>query len=255
MTSWNSAQYLKFKKERTQPAVDLASRISVKNPKNILDIGCGPGNSTYVLYERYPHADILGIDNSENMIETARAAYPELKFMLCDAEKFSGLEKKFDIVFSNACIQWIPNHAELLSHLMNLLDKGGVLAVQIPANYEEPIYKIIADVSSSDKWKSKFSHPRKLYSLRPNEYYDILSKISSDFNMWCTTYCHRMKSHAQILEWYRGTGLRPYLDVLSEDEQADFEDDIYEVLVNTYPTQQNGEIIFRFPRLFFTAVK
>lgn len=255
MTSWNSAQYLKFKNERTQPAVDLASRISVKNPKNILDIGCGPGNSTHVLYERYPHANILGIDNSENMIATAQTAYPELKFMLCDAEKLSSIEKKFDIVFSNACIQWIPNHAQLLKNMMSLLNTGGVLAVQIPVNYEEPIHKIIADVSSNDKWKSKFSHPRNFYNLRPNEYYDILSGISSDFNMWCTTYCHRMKSHGQILEWYRGTGLRPYLEVLSENEQADFEDDIYEALVNTYPTQQNGEIIFRFPRLFFTAVK
>lgn len=256
MLTWNSNQYLEFKKERTLPATDLANHIAVKNPQHILDIGCGPGNSTFVLAEKFPRADILGIDSSEEMIKSAHTYYPELSFMLCDASAdLSILPHSYDVIFSNACLQWIPDHKSLLPRLMTRLNGGGVLAVQVPINYNEPIHQVIAQVSSSPKWKSKFSNPRIFYTLRPNEYYNILSEIASDFNLWCTTYCHRMQSHEQLLEWYRGTGLRPYLSVLNEEDKAEFEKDIYESIIKVYPIQKNGEIIFNFPRLFFTATK
>lgn len=255
MSNWDSIQYLKFSKERTQPAIDLANRIEI-NPQSIIDIGCGPGNSTAILAEKFLNAKILGIDNSENMIASAKKNYSDIEFMLCDAENgFSELERKFDVVFSNACIQWIPNHEKLLKNMMSLLNKNGILAIQTPMNYEEPIHKIIAKVTKSDKWKDKFPNPRIFYNLMPSEYYDILSKISLDFTMWTTTYFHRMKSHDSIIEWYRGTGLRPYLNVLDENDKLEFEKDIFVEVVKAYPTQRNGEIIFRFPRFFFTARK
>lgn len=254
--SWNSEQYLKFKAERTQPAIDLANRITVRAPTDIIDIGCGPGNSTKILKKRYPNAAVVGADNSENMLEAARKKYPDIEFIICDASRDLGrLCGKFDIVFSNACIQWVPDHHKLLREMMSLLKEGGELAVQIPMNYDEPIHKIIGETASSEKWRDKFNDPRHFYTLTPEKYYDILSEISSDFSMWQTTYFHRMKSHSNIMEWYKSTGLRPYLETLSPADKEEFEKDIFTEVEKAYPKQANGEIIFRFPRLFFKAVK
>lgn len=254
MADWSAAQYLKFKNERTQPAVDLTNRIDHARPKKIIDIGCGPGNSTIVLADRFKDAYILGVDNSENMIERAKADFSGLDFMLCDVNgDLSCLDNDFDVVFSNACIQWIPNHEQLLGKLLGLLKKDGVLAVQIPFNYSEPIQRIIREVSTSEGWRDYFPNPRIFHTLTSREYFDILSGISSDFNIWETTYYHVMKSHHDIIEWYRGTGMRPYLSVLSDEKKIEFERDIYNRLNEYYPKQDNGNIIFRFPRLFFTA--
>lgn len=256
MSDWNSEQYLKYADERTQPSVDLVNRIITENPQKILDVGCGPGNSTNVLAQRFSKAYILGIDNSSNMVETAKKKYPALDFMLYDAGKdLDTLEHDFDIVFSNACIQWIPNHHQLLKKMMERLKSGGILAVQIPDQFEAPIHKIIGEVSSSPKWAPKFQFPQIFHNLRQGEYDDLLSDIASGFSMWQTTYFHKMKSHHDIIEWYRGSGLRPYLNVLSEDEQTAFIQDIYTEVVKAYPLQKNGGIIFRFPRLFFIATR
>jgi Trans-aconitate methyltransferase len=254
MADWDSAQYLKFKNERTQPAIDLVNRISLGNPLKIADIGCGPGNSTQVLAARFPNAKIIGIDSSENMVAAARKQYPGLEFRVGDASgDLTGLGTDFDLVFSNACIQWIEGHERLLPNLMKLLKTGGVLAVQTPMNYEEPIHKLIQRMAASPKWKPFFPHPRIFYNLTQEEYFDLLSEISPDFSIWQTTYFHTMDSHRDIFEWYRSTGLKPYLDVLPEDEKPAFEKEILEGIRAGYPQQRNGKIIFRFPRFFFTA--
>lgn len=256
MFDWSSNQYLKFLKERTQPSIDLANRIMSENPKKIIDIGCGPGNSTRVLADKYPAAHITGADNSQNMIDKAKAENPDLEFMMFDAESdFSDIEKDYDIVFSNACIQWIPNHQVLLKNMMDILKPGGVMAVQLPMNHLEPIHVIIRELAASPEWRSKFNCPRIFYNLTQSEYFDVLSDISSDFNIWQTTYLHRMPSHESIMEWYKGSGLRPYLSALSESDAEKFENEVFTKVIEAYPKQKNGEIIFRFPRLFFTAVK
>jgi len=255
MADWNSDQYLIFKDERTRPSIDLVNRLNIEKPKKIIDIGCGPGNSTQVLAQRFPNAYILGVDNSSNMIKTAKGQYPNLQFKTCDANKdLAMLDNDFDVVFSNACIQWIPNHNQLLKNMIGLLKKGGILAVQMPMNHKEPIHKIISEVSTNEKWKSEFINPRIFYNLTKSEYFDLLSEISSEFSIWETIYYHKLKSHNDIMQWYRGTGLRPYLDVLSDEKKKIFEQDIFERIIKEYPLQKNGEIIFRFPRFFFTAV-
>ena len=149
MADWNSAQYLKFKNERTQPAVDLAMRIK-NNPKTIVDIGCGPGNSTKVLRDIFTDANILGIDNSPNMIEKAKSEHSDIDFDLCDALSLDG---KYDLLFSNACLQWIPNHDTLIPSLMEKLNDGGILAVQVPMNGEEPLFRLIREVANESKWE------------------------------------------------------------------------------------------------------
>lgn len=254
--SWDSAQYLKFKRERTQPSIDLIGRIALSDPETILDVGCGPGNSTEQLKRRYPNAAVYGVDNSEEMLFAAREKYPDIRFGSCDASRELGkLGETYDIVFSNACIQWIPDHPKLLRELMCLLKKGGVLAVQVPMNYDEPIHRIIEETIRTEKWREKIGEPRIFHTLSLEAYYDLLSGLTPEFSMWETVYFHRMRSHADIMEWYGGTGLRPYLDRLSPEEGEAFRADIFRAVERAYPKRANGEIIFRFPRLFFTAVK
>jgi trans-aconitate 2-methyltransferase len=256
MADWNSNLYLKFKNERTQPAIDLVNRIQLENPKKIIDIGCGPGNSTLVLKQKFPQSYILGVDNSPNMIDTAQKDFPEMDFQLCDAGRdLDRLDHDFDLVFSNACVQWIPDHPTLLQKFMDLLQPSGVLAIQTPMNFQEPIHQIIEQVTTSPKWQEFFSHTRIFYNLTPSEYFDLLSELSSDFSIWETTYFHRLESPQDILTWYRSTGMKPYLDQLPEWKKPAFEQDILSGIEKYYPPQKNGKIVFRFPRFFFVAVK
>lgn len=255
MADWNSEQYLKFKAQRTQPAIDLAARLEGA-PREIIDLGCGPGNSTRVLKNRFPNAHIIGADSSENMIAKAREDNPDLEFMLLDLnDDLSAHYDGYDVVFSNACFQWLPDHRELLPRVFGLLKQGGALAVQIPMNFDEPIHKIIGDISESEKWSEKFPEKRIFGTLSQSEYFDILSELTDDFEIWQTTYCHRMPSIESIIEWYRSTGLRTYLAALSDEDGAEFIADITAELEREYPKQKNGEAIFRFPRFFFIAKK
>lgn len=254
MSDWNAEQYAKFKNERTLPAVDLANAIIKDNVRSVLDVGCGIGNSTAVVKKRFPTALVTGIDSSDDMLESARKNVPDAEFIKLDAGKETEkITSRFDVVFSNACIQWIPDHKKLIQNFMRLLNDNGILAVQIPQTSKHPMHEIIKSVSGSEKWKNKINVSRVFYTLREDEYFDILSEISSDFRIWETVYFHRMPSHESIVEWYKGTGLRPYLEQLSDRDKREFERDILAEVQKTYPVQKNGQIIFRFPRLFFTA--
>ncbi len=251
MFEWNANQYLKFKNQRTQPAIDLVNRICVEQPKKIIDLGCGPGNSTAVLAERFQAAKILGVDNSADMIATAKDNYPQLDFAFCDiGGDLSGLDHDFDIVFSNACIQWVPDHLHLLKNLMGLVATGGVLAIQIPFNFSEPIQKIIDEAAFGNPY---LPEKRPYHVLTTGEYFDIFSEISDNFDIWEVAYNHVLDSHRDILEWYRGTGMRPYLSLLPEEQKPLFEQDVLNRIIQNYPVQSNGKVLFRFPRLFMTA--
>lgn len=252
---WDSAAYLQFGAERTQPSVDLVKRIELERPRKLLDVGCGPGNSTQVLADAFPNAlRIIGIDSSPEMIETAKGDHPDMEFRILDASALPSLgENDFDVVFSNACLQWVPDHPRVLRDMLALLRPGGVLAVQLPMNYEEPIHQIIKGLAASDDWRAELADARTFHTLRQEDYFDILAAETGGFQMWQTTYLHRLPSHESIMDWYKGTGLRPYLSLLSEDRARIFERAVLEEIVKRYPKQRNGEIIFRFPRFFFTA--
>lgn len=152
MGDWNSVQYTKFERERTQPSIDLINRLHIE-PKTVLDIGCGPGNSTAQLFRCFPEANILGIDSSDNMLEKASASYPEMKFKKCFVP--DGLEElgKFDLIFSNACLHWIPDHEKLLPKLIEKLNDGGVLAVQMPLVRNAMFYHELNSLAADEKWK------------------------------------------------------------------------------------------------------
>ncbi|MBE6759005.1 MAG: methyltransferase domain-containing protein [Ruminococcaceae bacterium] len=256
MTDWNSALYLQFTKQRTQPAIDLAARLSVSDPCRLLDIGCGPGNSTAVIMERFPQAQATGVDSSENMLAKARADHPSARFELCDVScELSALGGDWDVIFSNACLQWVPDHGRILGELMSMLREGGELAVQMPVNHNEPIERVIAQTAESDRWRAHFSSDGVYHTLTAGEYYDILSAAASCVDIWQTTYYHVMPSHDAIMDWYRSTGLRPYLNVLSDEDKVQFEADVLAGLRREYPLQADGCVLFPFPRLFFIARK
>ncbi len=249
---WDSKQYLKFERERTQPPRDLANRIALNHPKYVLDVGCGPGNSTNVLRERFSDAEILGIDSSPDMIAKAQKQYPDMKFQLFNVEKsIASLERKWDVIFSNACIQWVPDHSRLLRDMLSVLNPGGVIAVQIPKQADAPVHRILRALIEEPEWKCEFPEPRLFFSLSPEEYFDLFTELGVEFSIWETIYYQTVHSHEKILEWYRGSGLRPYLAVLADERKKEFETAVLERIRANYPVQKDGSIIFRFPRLFF----
>jgi trans-aconitate 2-methyltransferase len=251
---WNPNLYLKFGKERIQPTIDLVNKIDFNNPQKIIDIGCGPGNSTQVLSEKWPEAKITGIDNSEAMIEKAQKDLPLLNWKLMDAGK-DDINEKYDIVFSNATIQWIPNHAELLLKFSKIMTENGIIALQIPQFLEMPISKSIARVAEDKMWAARTQKINNYFTIHHySYYYNELSKLFGKIEMWETHYMHIMDSHQSILDMIASTGLRPYLATLeSEKDQEDFKNSVLEKIRTDYPEQENGKVIFPFQRLFFIA--
>lgn len=211
MSDWNATQYTKYEKERTRPSHDLIRQLAF-SPKTVLDIGCGPGNSTVQLHYAFPDAHILGVDGSENMLEKARQNHPELSFQSCFVPDELDELGKFDLVFSNACLHWIPDHPTLLPAI---LDKsvcdGGCLAVQMPMVQTAPFYKILGELVKESRWE-KLGSVQNFHNLSPDATYDILSTCTTTIDMWETVYYHVVPDHKAVLEWYKGSGLRPYLD-------------------------------------------
>lgn len=256
MLNWNAEQYSKFETERTLPASDLAVAIKHDNVRTAIDIGCGIGNSTRVLCERFKDAVIVGADNSEDMLKAAKKNNPELKFIMLDAEnETENIKERYDVVFSNACIQWISNHKKLLRDMFSLLNDGGVLAVQIPLQSKHPVHKVMQAMAASDRWSGILSSGRRYNNLTEGEYFDLLSELTNDFRIWETTYYYIMPSYESIAEWYKGTGMRPYLKQLPEEDRGEYIEDFVKRIKEIYSVQKNGSIILKYPRLFFTAKK
>jgi trans-aconitate 2-methyltransferase len=254
---WNPDLYLKYRNERTQPSIDLINRIHVDfSPSRIIDIGCGPGNSTQVLAQRWPVSFIVGIDNSTSMIEKAKKDYPNQEWILADAATFSS-ERTYDVVFSNATIQWVPDHEQLIGRFCDLVSERGVLAVQIPKFRDMPLGQAIERVAQKPCWAARTKGCAKLFTYHDYPfYYDLLSKKIRFIEMWETTYIHVLDSQAAILDWTRGTGLRPYLDRISDDAgRQGFEEDVLHEVGKYYPQSENGKVLFPFTRLFFIGYK
>jgi trans-aconitate 2-methyltransferase len=256
MGQWNPDQYLKFENERTQPAVDLAARTIHPNPQTIIDVGCGPGNSTRVLKEKWPDAEITGIDSSPEMIEKAGKDYPDGKWIVKDAAKID-LNRSYDIVFSNAAIQWVSDHEKLIERFSRILNPRGVLAVQVPANSRSPLHQALTMVSSLPKWNEYTAGCRDLINYRDADYYyPILCRLFSRITIWETAYYHILNSHQDMMEWYKGTGMKPFLDSIPDKKlKKEFEKEVLDACRIFYPVQNNGKILFPFQRLFFTGCK
>lgn len=252
---WNPELYLRFNKERSQPAIDLLNRIEVDAPRKILDVGCGPGNSTRVLAQRWPRADVLGIDNSVAMITKAKADYPQAKWAVMDALAISYTDE-FDILFSNAVIHWVPDHEMLFNKLMQALTINGILAIQMPLYHEMPVYALVEKLYNERFPTTPFASDRVFHFHSANYYYDLLRQLQCPFSLWETSYIHVMASHEQILEMIQSTGLKPYLDAIGDDAQrTDFANLVLHNLPTIYQRQRDGHVLFPFKRLFLLAGK
>ncbi len=255
MPQWDAAQYLKFATERTQPAVDLIQRIEL-TPRRIVDLGCGPGNSTEALRRRWPDAHIVGIDRSPEMIAAAKAAYPEGTWEIGDAGSWSAGEL-FDLVYANAMLHWLPDHTRVCRHWMEQVAPGGALAVQQPAHHDSPVHREMIEVSRDAAWDERMHAARTAITREPPSfYYDVLQPLATRLNLWETTYYHILPGPEAVLEWFRGTGLRPFLEALSsDDERARFERMLLDRYTASYPRRASGKILFPFRRLFFVAYR
>lgn len=245
---------MKFAKERTQPSLDLISRLADISPSSVIDLGCGPGNSTAALKARFGNASILGVDASDNMLEKASKSYPDIQFKKCLLpEGLDDIDGKFDLIFSNACIQWIPEQKKLLTVMADKLTQNGVIAVQCPYIQAAPFYKVLYKLIE-EKY-TKLSRVNNFHNLLPDEYYDLLCELGLEPTIWHTVYYHVVPSHEGIIDWYRGSGLRPYLDVLDSCEKEELEAQLLEEIRRAYPVNKNSRVILKMPRIFFIAHK
>lgn len=257
MPSWDSGQYLKFAAERTQPAIDLALRTGVSTPRRVVDLGCGPGNSTAVIARRWPDAGLTGIDNSSAMLATAARDFPQWKWRHGDIAAWHA-EEPFDVVFSNAALQWVPEHAKLFPHLLRQVAPGGALAVQMPANLDAPPHRITRELAASAAWRAHFvTPPREWHVHAPEFYYDALvAAKATRLDLWCTDYVHVLGGVEGIVEWHRGTGLRPWLDALPDDATREKFLAAYRARLAPYfPPRPDGRVLFPFRRLFLVAYR
>lgn len=256
MINWNPNQYLKFVKERTQPSIDLAAKVQIDSPAAVIDIGCGPGNSTEVLRKRWPHAKLTGLDSSPVMIDRARTDHPDIEWISGDAASF-GFEEKYDVVFSNAALQWIPDHESLVPRLYAIVAKGGALAVQVPADFESPLRKAIVSVSKKPKWSMYTADCVHLVNYRTADYYyDILTQLTGQLDLWETTYYHILPSHSDLVEWYKGTGMKPFLERLPDEKsRMEFEREVLDRCKIGYKTSVDDKVLYPFRRIFFVVYK
>lgn len=253
---WSAQQYLKFEDERTRPARDLLAQIAQETIQSGYDLGCGPGNSTELLTTRFGTDVITGIDSDDDMLDKAKKRLPQTRFEQADLSDWRPKHKS-DLFFANAVFQWLPNHLERLVTLMDHLNEGGALAVQMPDNLDEPSHQLMEETGKSGPWAKTFAGGKIRRKPLPLEsiYYNALQPQSAKINIWRTTYYHPMDSAEAIVEWVKATGLRPYLDAVGAKDQQAFLQGYTQRINEAYPAMADGKRLLAFPRLFIVAVK
>lgn len=260
MTSeaWEAARYLTFESERTQPCRDLVARLGAVEPGTIVDLGCGTGSSTAVLRERWPHANILGVDSSAEMLDRARAALPSVRFEEGDLRSWVS-EGPAGLVFSNAALQWVPDHPTELPRLWRQVAEGGALAFQVPVRGDPSPAWVEAwtNVLSRRPWVDHGPFdPRASPVLGSTDYYRLLAPTARRVELWETEYVHVMAGPSAIVEWTRATALRPWLARLGDGARSKaFLEEYAREVARSYPPQPNGMLLFPFRRRFVAAYR
>jgi trans-aconitate 2-methyltransferase len=256
MEDWSARQYLKFEDERTRPPRDLLAQVPLQNPQLIVDLGCGPGNSTELLVARFPQAQVIGLDSSPDMLRKASERLPNCIFVQGDIATWKP-DSNTELIFSNAVLQWLPDHQPVMRRLVEALPKGGVLAVQMPDNTREPGLVFQREVGESGPWRD---HPEIKAAARkdlspPEAYYDLLKPVCSRIEIWHSVYNHVMPSPQAITEWFKGSSLQPFLSPLDAAAREQFLAAYSEKIVGAYKPRFDGKLLLRFPRLFIIAVR
>ena len=247
---WSAKQYLKFADERTRPPRDLLAQVPLNSPRRVVDLGCGPGNSTELLVERFPHAEVIGIDSSPDMVRQAREQLPRCAFIEGDLSTWMPAQET-NLLFGNAVFHWVPDHPKVLARLLKSLPPAGVLAVQMPDNTNEPalilMEKVAASIAQANAARNDLP--------RPEGYYDLLRPLCSKIDIWHTHYNHIIADHAGVVEWFKGSGLRPFLAPLDASMRETFIAKYTDEIRLAYPARSDGKIMLKFPRLFILAVR
>jgi trans-aconitate 2-methyltransferase len=256
MDDWSARQYLKFEDERTRPPRDLLAQVPLQRPRLVVDLGCGPGNSTELLVERFPQSEVVGLDSSPDMLRKARERLPKCTFVEADIESWAA-DPRADLLFANASFQWIPDHPQVLRRLLEALPAGGVLAVQMPDNTREPSHMLQREVAASGPWADNpemRAAPRSDL-LPPKAYYDLLKPVCTRIDIWHSIYNHVMATPQAIVEWFKGSALQPYLSPLDPAAREQFLAAYTEKIVAAYKPRVDGKVLLKFPRLFIVAVR
>lgn len=251
-TDWSPSTYLKFEDERTRAARDLLAQVRSERVQKIVDVGCGPGNSTELLAVRYPRAEVIGLDNSPAMLEEARRRLPNVRFEFENADVWVP-NADVDLVFANAIYQWLPRHLEHLPRVLAALPGGGTLAVQMPDNLSEPTHRMMREVAVSGPWGGRLAGVARDPLPPARVYYEALRPVAARLDIWRTTYHHVLRGADAIVEFVRATGLRPFLDPLSETEREEFLAIYTARIAAAYPPLADGNVLLAFPRLFLIA--
>lgn len=252
MTDWSPSSYLRFEDERTRPARDLLAHVRPDRLRKVVDVGCGPGNSTELLAARYPGAEIIGIDNSRAMLEEARRRLPHMRFEFTDAAVWTP-DSDVDLVFANATYHWIPRHLGQLTRVLSALSPGATLAVQMPDNTGEPTHRLMREVAEARPWSARLTGAVRDPLPAARVYYEALSPAARHLDIWRTAYHHVLPGAGAIVEFVRATGLRRFLDPLQEPERAEFLAMYTERIAAAYPPLAEGNVLLEFPRLFLVV--
>jgi trans-aconitate 2-methyltransferase len=253
---WNPDQYQRYADERSRPFFDLLARVRATNPLSVADLGCGPGTLTASLLERWPQARVWGVDSSREMLKTAEplGRPGRLEFVQADLREWVPPEP-LDVLVSNAALQWVPDHEHLIPHLAGSVAPGGWLAVQMPGNFDAPSHAILREVCASARWAGQLAHlnePRAWETL--SWYAETLIQLGFGVDAWETTYLHVLHGQNPVLEWVKGTALRPVLAGLGAQDQPAFLEDYGSRLLEAYPATPSGTIL-PFRRVFFVAAR
>ena len=257
---WDPDRYLEFEEERGRPFDDLVGRIRVAAPERIVDLGCGPGNTTARLLDRWPDASIVGIDSSQEMITQAMelAVDGRLEFRVQDLREWEP-DQPVDVLLCCATFQWVPNHAGLFPRFIDSLTPGGTFAFQVPNNFDEPSHTLLHELATSERWRDILQPAVRAASvLEPRTYLTELLSTGAQADVWETTYLHVLNGPDAVLRWIRGTGLRPFLTALEQSGSPTAVDDFLTsyaaALRAAYPRDPHGRVVFPFRRLFAVSV-
>jgi trans-aconitate 2-methyltransferase len=255
--SWSAKQYLAFEDERTRPVRDLLSAVPTTSARLVIDLGCGPGNSTEVLAARFPDAAVHGIDSSADMIASARRRLPRAQFSLASIEAWTD-GGPFDVILANAVLHWLPNHSTLLPELAAKLVTGGSLAIQMPDNLDVPAQRLMREIAADGPWVHALAAASGARTTigEASWYYELLRPVCAKVDIWRTTYHHPLAGGpGAIVEWFKGSGLRPFLEPLDLPQRAAYLERYTDAVARAYPALADGSVLLPFPRLFMVAVR
>lgn len=255
--TWDPDRYLAYADERGRPFVDLLARVPAERPRTVVDLGCGPGNLTALLADRWPDAAVIGLDSSPEMIAAAREV-DGIAWEVGDLREWArpdplALRAPVDVLVSNATLQWLPDHLELLPALVDRVAPGGWLAFQVPANFDEPSHTIRTDIAAREPYAPHVRGVAVPESHAPEVYLRALLDLGCDVDAWETTYLHVLAGPDPVFEWVSGTGARPTLQALPDDLRPLFEEEFRELLREAYPADAGGRVVLPFRRIFVVA--